>query len=329
MMAQQPPDQSLQFHNVAPSIHNLRKEVLAGLQQPQKELPSKYLYDEHGSHLFDQICEQAEYYTTRTEMQIMEAHIQEMAAIVGENCLIIEYGSGNSAKSRFLLDGLEKISAYVPVDISESHLRIAATALAHDYPNLEILPVCADYTEYFYLPTPRHYVSRCVAYYPGSTIGNYHPKQAVNLLHHIASVCGEDGGLLIGVDMKKDPVLLHRAYNDSQGVTAAFNLNILTRLNRELGATFQTEQYSHYAFYNPYRGRVEMHICSLAEQSVQVSGQAIDFKLGETIWTESSYKYTPDDFAHLAGQAGFEVVRVWTDDRNLFSVQYLKVRSNA
>ena len=202
----------------------------------------------------------------------------------------------------------------------------AATQVAVRYPALEVLPVCADYTAYYQVPVPEQPVARRVVYYPGSTIGNFHPQQAQQFLQSVADVCGRNGALLIGVDLKKDPVVLHQAYNDAAGVTAAFNLNLLARINHELGADFQLDRFRHYAFYNPGAGRIEMHLVSLSEQTVLLGDNEVRFKHGESIWTESSYKYNRDEFARVADGAGFAVERVWTDAAELFSVQYLTVR---
>jgi dimethylhistidine N-methyltransferase len=321
-MTEQQPLTELQV-NVAPAVNQFRAEVIAGLTQPQKELPCKYLYDEQGSRLFDQICELTDYYPTRTETSIMETHVHEMAELIGRDCLLIEYGSGSSMKSRILLQAMQQLAAYVPIDISCTYLQKTVAALKRDFANLEILPVCADYSQPFELPEPRHPVNRRCVYFPGSTIGNSHPEEAVALLQSIARVCQPGGGLLLGVDLKKDPARLHQAYNDREGVTAAFNLNMLTRINRELGADFQPEQYRHYAFYNPYHGRIEIHLVSMTEQQVQLDDIAIPLREGETIWTESSYKYTPAEFARLAETAGFAVTQIWTDPQKLFSVQFL------
>ena len=298
-------------------------EVLQGLQDARKELPSKYFYDDAGSHLFEQICELDEYYLTRTELSIMQASIQEIIALIGQHCLLIEYGSGSSTKIRMLLDALQDPAGYVPIDIAKEPLLRSAADLAQTYSNLEILPVCADYTSDFTLPIPKSFVSRRVAYFPGSTIGNFDREPARLFLQQIAGVC-QGGGLLIGVDLKKDFNTLHRAYNDSQGVTAQFNKHLLVRMNQELDANFQLNQFGHYAFYNPGQSRIEMHLVSLKNQNACVGGQEISFKLGESIWTESSYKYTLEEFAQLAETAGFAVEKVWTDPRKLFSVQYLR-----
>ena len=298
--------------------------MLQGLQDARKELPSKYFYDEAGSQLFEQICELDEYYPTRTELSIIQAQMQEIIALLGPHCLLIEYGSGSSTKVRMLLDALEYPAGYVPIDIAKEQLLRSAASLGLAYPELEVLPVCADYTSDFELPLPNKPVWQRVAYFPGSTIGNFDREPATLFLQQIARVC-QGGGLLIGVDLKKDFNILHRAYNDSQGVTAQFNKHLLVRINQELDANFQLNQFGHYAFYNPGQSRIEMHLVSLKNQMVRIGESEIFFKLGESIWTESSYKYTLEEFAQLAASAGFNVERVWTDPRNLFSVQYLKV----
>jgi dimethylhistidine N-methyltransferase len=314
---------NISLHDLAPPTGASRADVLRGLRSPQKELPCKLLYDEYGSQLFEQICELDEYYPTRTELRIMRESAPAMAASIGPDSLLVEYGSGSSTKTPLLLDHLERPAAYVPIDISREILHDSARQLAERYPRLEILPVCADYTAPFALPTPRAEAARRVAYYPGSTLGNFVPEDAKRFLRRIADVVGPNGGLLLGVDLKKDPLMLHRAYNDALGITAAFNLNILTRLNREFGATFAIDRFRHYAFYNPVFARVEMHLVSLQPQTVRVAGVDINFDRGESIWTEASYKYTQTEFAALVGAAGWHVEQTWTDDRNLFSVQYL------
>jgi L-histidine Nalpha-methyltransferase len=315
----------LRLADFEPELGSFREEVLCGLGKPQKELPSKFFYDEQGSQLFEQICALDEYYPTRIELGIMRDHAGEMAAVLGQQCLLVEYGSGSSTKTRLLLDHLLQPAAYVPIDISKEHLIQAAMALAAAYPELEVLPVCADYTTDFELPMPTAPAARRVVYYPGSTIGNFDREPALRFLRHIAGVCGQGGGLLIGADLRKDPGKLHHAYNDWEGVTAAFNLNLLVRINRELGADFQLDRFRHYAFYNPREGRVEMHLVSLSKQSVHVGEAAFSFEIGESIWTESSYKYRLDEFAAMAGAAGFAVEQVWMDPQELFSVHYLTV----
>ena len=313
----------LRLHDFAPERADFRAEVLRGLRQPRKELPCKFFYDERGSRLFDQICALEEYYPTRTELGIMRERAPEIAALLGPGALLVEYGSGSSTKTRILLDALDTPPGYVPIDISKEHLLRSSAALARAYPDIEVLPVCADYTRTFTLPLPRRPIARRVVYFPGSTIGNFDRESARRFLRQIAELCMPGGGLLIGVDLRKDPLVLHRAYNDREGVTAAFNLNLLARINRELGADFQLDRFAHYAFYNPTEGRIEMHLTSLAEQTVHIGDEAIPFALGESIWTESSHKYTVGEFAHMAAGAGFALQHVWTDPQQLFSVQYL------
>lgn len=310
-------------HDFRPGQERFRAEVLGGLRKPQKELPSKHFYDERGSHLFERICTLEEYYIPRTEAAIMEAHVEEMVELVGARVLLIEYGSGDCAKVRILLDHLRDPVAYVPIDLSREQLLRVTKDLASNYPGLEVLPVCADYTSGFELPMLKRPSDRVVVYFPGSTISNFDPIPAMHFLEHIARVCGPGGALLIGVDLKKDPAVLHRAYNDSEGVTAAFNLNLLQRVNRELDCDFQMEWFEHYAFYNPTEGRVEMHIVSLREQTVHLDDVTIPFAKGESIWTESSYKFNPDEFEQMAATAGLRVEHVWTDEQQWFSVQYL------
>lgn len=314
----------LGLYDFEPQRKTFRDEVLQGLQDARKELLSKYFYDDVGSQLFEHICELDEYYLTRTELSIMQQYKAEMASLIGPNCLLIEYGSGSSTKIRKLLDTLQTPTGYVAIDIAKDQLLRSVASLRTAYPALEVLPVCADYTSDFELPSPAKPVSRKIAYFPGSTIGNFDREPAKNFLQQIAKTC-KGGGLLIGVDLKKDFNILHRAYNDRQGVTARFNLHLLERMNQELDADFQLDQFSHYAFYNPGQSRIEMHLVSLANQVVHIGNSAISLKLGESIWTESSYKYTLAEFAQLASMTGFAVERVWTDPQQLFSVQYLKV----
>ena len=310
----------------APSLFFLQ-EALAGLQAPQKTLPCKYFYDQRGSQLFDQICELPEYYPTRTEAGIMADHIEKMASVFGPNCLLIEYGSGSSTKTRILLNHLPHLAGYVPMDISREHLHQTAENLQRAYPHLEVLPLCADYMAPFELPEASRPVQSRVVYFPGSTIGNFHRAEAAAFLTRIAEVCGPGGGLLIGVDLRKSPKVLEPAYNDAQGVTAAFNLNLLSRMNAELGADFDLGSFAHQAFYDPEVGRIEMHLRSLKAQTVHIGGETIRFAEDETIWTECSYKYSLPEFAAMAKIAGFAVRQVWTDPDQKFSVQYLTVGS--
>ncbi len=315
--------EGLQLLDLHPETGDLRQEVLEGLRQPIKRLPYKLFYDERGSRLYEKITGLDEYYPTRTEIGIMRANIAEMVALIGPGCLLIEYGSGSSEKTRILLDNLEDMAGYVPVDISRNHLLQAAGDLAVEYPELEIRPVYADYTVHLDLPSVAKPVERRVVYFPGSTIGNFDHDEAVAFLQRIAEN-GEPGdGLLLGADLKKDPAIIEAAYNDAAGVTAEFNLNMLRHLNRKLGTDFDLEGFEHEAVYNKDEGRIEMHLVSLADQRVRVNGEIIPFAEGETIWTESSYKYSREQIADLASRAGFEVEKIWTDAEGLFSVQYL------
>jgi len=313
-------------YDFKPGLGSFLAEVLIGLRKPQKELPSKYFYDERGSQLFERICALKEYYITRTEASIMQAHIKEMVELMGPRVLVIEHGCGNCEKVRFLMDHLHDPVAFIPIDISQEQLLQVAKELDSIYPQLQVLPVCADYTSSFELPVPERESKRTVVYFPGSTIGNFDPIPAKHFLEHIASLCGSVGALLIGVDLKKDPAVLHSAYNDSEGLTAAFNLNLLARINRELDCDFQLDGFEHYAFYNPRESRVEMHLVSQRSQVVHLDGKTISFAKGENVWTENSYKYNLDEFEQMAAAAGFRVERVWVDERQWFSVQYLVTR---
>ena len=300
-------------------------DALHGLCQPQKSLPCKYFYDAEGSKLFDQICALPEYYPTRTELGILRAHAGDLAASLGAETLLVEYGSGSSLKTRLLLDRLVRPSAYVPVDISREHLFETALALRLDYPGLAVLPLYADFSAPFVLPPSPGPVARHAVYFPGSTIGNFSEAGAVALMGGVARLVGPGGAFLVGVDLKKDPRVLERAYDDAAGVTAAFNLNLLARMNRELDADFDLRRFAHRAFWVAAAGRIEMHLVSRVEQVVRLAGVEIHFARGESICTEHSHKYTLAGFARLARRAGLAVRRVWTDRAQLFSVQYLEV----
>ncbi|MGH7907750.1 MAG: L-histidine N(alpha)-methyltransferase [Candidatus Binataceae bacterium] len=314
--------------NLASPAANFRSDVLHGLSARNKTLPSKYLYDETGSRLFDQICELSEYYPTRTELAILRQHGARMAAMLGDNCLLIEFGSGSSLKTRLLLDHLTP-AAYIPIDISCEPLMESARSLARDYPHLDVRPVCADFTRPVELPELTRSALRRVVYFPGSTIGNFTPNDARALLQSAAHLCGSGGAMLLGADLKKNPRLIEAAYNDREGITAAFNLNLLVRINRELDGDFELGRFWHHALYNPREGRIEMHLVSRQEQRVGVAGQQFFFVEGESICTEYSYKYSLRGLRDLAEAAGFAVERVWTDDHRLFSAHYLTVRDAA
>lgn len=311
-----------------PETESLREAVLDGLQREPKSIPSKFFYDERGSKLFEAICELDEYYLTDTEIGIMCDNIEAIVQALGPNVRLVEYGSGSSRKTRILLDHLPDLAGYVPIDISREHLMEAAEQLAHAYPEVPILPVCADYTSTFELPEPDRPVARTVVYYPGSTIGNFTREAARDFLQHIAEVIGPEGGLLVGVDLQKDPDVLHAAYNDTKGITAAFNKNLLWRINRELGARFDPDRFRHEALYNEGEGRIEMYLVSETDQRVTVADMEISFRAGEAICTEYSHKYTLEGFAELAASAGLSVQQVWTDEQSFFSVQYCETRSN-
>lgn len=314
---------SVTLHDYHPRLDEMCREVLAGLAERQKTLPCKYFYDDRGSALFEAICELPEYYLTRTELGIMETHVADMAAALGPGLMLVEPGSGSSRKTRLLLDHLADPVAYVPVDISREHLVRSADRLNRLYPSLEVLPVCADFSQDFRVPAPRRTPRRGAVYFPGSTIGNFTRPETVELLRHMRRLAGRGGALLIGLDLAKDPQVLERAYDDAAGVTAQFNLNILARINRELDADFDLTAFRHRAVYNAAEGCIEMHLVSLGSQEVQVSGERFAFAPGEHILSERSYKHSPEVFTALAARAGLAVDRQWTDDRRYFSVMYL------
>ncbi|MEX2495616.1 MAG: L-histidine N(alpha)-methyltransferase [Woeseia sp.] len=297
-------------------------EILRGLRQSPKTLSPKFFYDDRGSRLFDRITQLPEYYLTRCELEIMSQHISDIAKLIGPQASLIEFGSGSSLKTRILLQHLDRLAAYVPVDISRDHLVAAAEVLAAEFPRIEVLPVAADFTQPFDLPQPKIAPLRNIVYFPGSTIGNFSPSAAENLLRVMHHEAKDGGALLIGVDLKKDPAVLERAYNDSAGVTAEFNLNLLRRLNREFSADFDSGGFVHRALYKDAPGRIEMHLVSLREQDVSVSGEVVHFDSGESIRTECSHKYTLEEFEAMAARAGFSVHTVWTDAQRYFSVQY-------
>lgn len=312
-------------NDTAPGLGDEAAEILEGLRAGQKRLSPKYLYDQRGSELFDQICELPEYYPTRTELELMDAHLGEIAGLVGPHASIIEFGAGSNLKIRKLLDHLIEPAAYVPVEISADYLLEQARDLARDYPNVHVQPVFADFTQPFELPEHPVAPERNLVFFPGSTIGNFTRAEARDLLEVMRIEAGENGALLIGVDLRKDPALLHAAYNDSAGVTAAFNLNVLERFNRELGADFDLEAFEHRAVYDEAEGRVEMRLVSRERQRVTVAGEAVEFEAGEHIITEYSHKYSVEEFAALARTAGLRPEHTWTDARDLFSLHFLTV----
>ena len=316
--------QTVNFHDFHPVLADFRDEVLNGLSQPTKVLSPKFFYDKRGSELFDAITELPEYYPTRTEMAILEQHADDMADLLGRECLLLELGSGSSRKIRLLLDALRPI-VYMPLDISKEHLLGSAAALAADYPAIEVHAACADYSVEFPLPECSSHLPRA-AFFPGSSIGNFEPVEATGLLARVGAHLGVGGRLLIGVDLKKDSARLEAAYDDARQVTAEFNLNLLRRINRELAGNFDLSGFRHRALYNADLGRVEMHLVSVRDQTVTVAEHEFSFSAGETIHTENSYKYRTDEFQSLARAAGFDAEQVWTDADELFSVHCLHYR---
>lgn len=300
----------------------LTAEVLSGLRATPKTLPPKLFYDAAGAELFERITTLPEYYLTRAELEILRARAGEVATLAGPHAALVEYGSGAGVKVRLLLDALREPTAYVPIDISAEQLEQVAGDIAADYPGLAVRPVAADYTRPLQLPAlPAG--ARRLGFFPGSTIGNFHPTEAAAFLRRIRRTVGPDGALVLGVDRRKDAAVLHAAYDDAAGVTAAFNRNMLRRLNREFGADFDLERFAHRAIVPADASRVEMHLVSLERQTVHVAGERIVFERGETIWTESSYKYDREALETLVASAGFRLTRLWTDAADRFWVAYL------
>ncbi|SHM32281.1 L-histidine N(alpha)-methyltransferase [Rhodanobacter sp. OK091] len=311
-----------------PPINDLLEVAQRGLSAKPKRLPSWLFYDERGSALFDEICEQPEYYLTRCEIALMDEHAASIADTLGSDVRLVEYGSGNARKTGMLLDHLQAPVAYVPVEISSEPLRQSVERLAGAFPQLPLQPLCADFSKPLRLPIPPRAPRRTVVYFPGSTIGNFENREAAALLRKMRNEMGDAGGILIGVDLKKDPAVIEAAYNDRAGVTAEFTLNMLARLNREIGSNFDLSAFAHRAHYNPMAGRIETHIVSRRQQQVKVGRVNVAFRADEAIQVEYSCKYSLEDFAALAARAGLAVQRVWTDAEQMFSVQYL-VRASA
>ena len=310
---------------ITPSeLLQFEQDVIAGLSEPPRRIPSKYFYDRRGSALFDQICDLEEYYPTRAEMEIMELNAVEMASRIGAQARLVEYGSGSSLKTRSLLDHLEELTQYIPIDISSEHLAATVADLAAAYPELDIQAVAADFTQALDLPNCQSADNRTCVYFPGSTIGNFTMSDAVALLRKINRETSPQDGLLVGVDLRKDRQVLEAAYNDRLGVTARFNLNLLHRINVELGGNFDCNQYQHLAVYNEDHDRIEMNIVSQCEQVVAIGEHRFVIGDGEAICTEYSHKYSVDSFTDLASLAGWERRDVWTDSRDYFAVIYLE-----
>ena len=312
-----------QYDDLHPDSENFRDDVLTGLALPRKALAPKYFYDARGSALFEAICELPEYYPTRTELAMMQTSAREMARMLGPQCLLIEYGAGSGRKTRVLIEALAPV-AYVAIEISRTALQQCAAELSTAYPTMKVAALCADYSRPINLPViegikPR----RHVIYFPGSTIGNFTRSEALDFMRNAHALAGAGGAMLVGVDLKKDPVRLHAAYNDAQGVTAAFNLNLLSRINYELEGDFDLTMFEHHAFYDVAEGRIEMHLRSLRDQAVRVAGRTFLFRKGETMHTENSCKYSIGEFQQLARDAGFAPAQYWCDAEQLFSVHYL------
>jgi dimethylhistidine N-methyltransferase len=316
---------NFQLHNYQPDTEDLKTVVIKGLQHSPKQLHPKFFYDEIGSKLFDQICQQPEYYIPTVEQQIFSQYADEMIECIGSNCVIIEPGAGSTKKIRFLLERMQKNlpTMYVPMDISAEHLQRSAQQLANDYPELSVHAVCVDHTKPFQLPNeiPAH---RRVLFYPGSSLGNFKPHEAIDFLQELRNQGGDDSALLIGIDTKKDSDILNHAYNDAAGVTAAFNLNLLTRINSELGTKIAVDRFAHHAFYNEAKSRIEMHLVSKQEQTLHILQHKFHFDAGETIHTENSYKYSVNEFQTLVTKAGWVCDQVWLDDKHYFGVYFLR-----
>jgi dimethylhistidine N-methyltransferase len=312
------------FLDLEPRSDAILEDVIAGLSVCPKSLPSKYFYDARGSKLFDEICTLDEYYPTRTELSILETHIEDIVSSLGDSVILVEYGSGSSIKTRLLLEAIPETAAYVPIDISREHLIDASVQLKNLFPDLTVLPVCADYSQVISLDLDDAADGRISVFFPGSTIGNFSREHAVQFMSRVHQLVGVGGGMLIGVDLVKDERLLHAAYNDSKGVTAAFNKNMLSHINDRLGSSFLPSAFDHRAFYDPVMQRIEMQLVSRVDQRVRVNGNSIQFCKGEAVRTEYSHKYCLDQFERMSTEAGFVTEKVWLDENEHFAVQYLR-----
>jgi dimethylhistidine N-methyltransferase len=319
------PRSKVKLYNLHPLLADFRAEVLQGLQQSEKIISPKFLYDKKGAELFEEICTLEEYYLTRTEIAILQKYASEIALLI-EDGVLIEFGSGGSQKIRFLLDQIKKLPVYLALDISQQHLWESCQKLAEEYIGLETIAICTDYTQPIVLPEIKSILGKhFIAFFPGSSIGNLEPQEAINFLQNTAKLIGRHGGLIIGVDLKKGAEILEPAYQDARGISAAFALNLLNRINRELKGNFNLNDFRYEAVYNSVAGRIEMSIVSLVEQIVVIDGVQISFAAGEKLRTEYSYKYSISEFQSLAEKAGFRSRSTWVDDRDLFSVHYLVV----
>src|SRR6516165_10217284 len=314
--------QAVLTHPAAPTYSQFGRDVIAGLTARPKTLPPKYFYDEAGAQLFEAITATPEYYPTRCEMEILRDRASEIAQFTPQGSALVEFGSGSSRKARLVLAATPGIAAYVPVDISSKMLADEAQTLRRDWPHLRVIPVEADFSEPFTLPPDVAALPR-VGFFPGSTIGNFEPHEACAFMRHAGRVLGREAVLIIGVDLIKDADILNAAYDDAAGITAKFNLNLLARINRELGANFDLSTFDHRAFYNRERHRIEMHLVSKKRQKVSVAGRVVEFRAGETIHTENSYKYPLEYFTALARGSGWVPVAAWTDAGANFSIHAL------
>ncbi len=303
------------------------EDVLEGLQAPRKHLPAKYFYDAEGSRLFEEITRLPEYYPTRTEMKLLRDYGSEIGKLIPEGAALVEFGSGSTKKARLLLKAAPKLAAYVPVDICGEMIESEAADLRRDRPQLPVLPVVADICKPFGLPEAARNAPARVGFFPGSTIGNFEAHEAAHFLRNAAKILGPDATLIVGADLIKAPEVLNAAYNDKQRVTAKFNKNLLVRINRELGANFKLECFEHHAFYNRERNRIEMHLAAMKRQKVRILGETIDFRAGETIHTENSYKYSVDSLNALAGGVGWMPIKAWTDAKKYFVIAAFKLQA--
>jgi dimethylhistidine N-methyltransferase len=306
----------------SPEAASFAGDVIAGLRASPKRIPAKYFYDREGSRLFEEITRLPEYYPTRSEIKILRTHARDIVQLIPAGAAMVEFGSGACIKMRILLDAADKLLAYVPVDISADFLEQEAAGLRKARPSLSVYPVGADFTKPFTLPAAVKTLPH-VGFFPGSTIGNFEPYEAAAFLRNAGQILGRGALLIVGVDLEKDPAVLHAAYNDAAGITEKFNRNLLVRINRELDGNFDLSKFEHHAFYNREQHRIEMHLASIKRQKVRVAGTAIDFRAGETIHTENSYKYSPQSLAALARGAGWNPVAMWTDAQNYFAVHAL------
>jgi dimethylhistidine N-methyltransferase len=313
---------SVVVHDLDTKKDNILEEVLNGLNSPIKTIHAKYFYDKRGSELFEQITETDEYYQTRTEILILEKYTEEIAKRVGKMTTLIEYGSGSSKKIKTLLASLHSLKKYMPIDISRDFLLQSCLKLSLEFPELKIEAVCGDYMHPLLLPLD--HTKRKVVFFPGSTIGNFEPNELYAFLNRTSNLLKSGDGFIIGVDVKKETHILNAAYNDRRGITKAFNLNVLNRINQELGSDFQVDQFEHVAFYNEEKGRIEMHLKSTHEQQVAIGPYVISFQKGEHIHTENSYKYTVPEFQAIVYQCGFDPLEAWMDENQLFSVHYME-----